>query len=109
MSAPSTSRLRRIVLTGSIAAITATGAWYGAGLKVQQERNEVGTTTFRVFEIILIRWQVKQATLEASDAEKMEQMQMLRGQLARQRDELQTKIDQLTNGTGLTTLPPRGR
>jgi hypothetical protein len=34
---------------------------------------------------------------------------MLRGQLARQRDELQTKIDQLTNGTGLTTLPPRGR
>ena len=109
MSAPSTSRLRRIVLTGSIAAITATGAWYGAGLKVQQERNEVRTTTFRVFEIILIRWQVKQATLEASDAEKMEQMQMLRGQLARQRDELQTKIDQLTNGTGLTTLPPRGR
>ena len=109
MSNPSTAKIRRIVLTGSIAAITATGAWYGAGLKVQQERNEVRITTFRVFEIILTQWQVKQATLEASDAEKMEQMQMLRGQLARQRDELQTKIDQLTNGTGLTTLPPRGR
>jgi hypothetical protein len=53
--------------------------------------------------------QVKQATLEASDAEKMEQMQTLRTQLARQRDELQTKIDQLTNGTGLTSKPPRGR
>jgi hypothetical protein len=42
MSNPSTAKIRRIVLTGSIAAITATGAWYGAGLKVQQERNEVG-------------------------------------------------------------------
>jgi predicted secreted protein len=41
MSNPNTAKLRRIVLTGSIAAITATGAWYGAGLKVQQERNEV--------------------------------------------------------------------
>lgn len=42
MSNLSTAKIRRIVLTGSIAAITATGAWYGAGLKVQQERNEVG-------------------------------------------------------------------
>jgi hypothetical protein len=46
MSNPSTAKIRRIVLTGSIAAITATGAWYGAGLKVQQERNEVGKNMF---------------------------------------------------------------
>ena len=46
MSNPSTAKIRRIVLTGSIAAITATGAWYGAGLKVQQERNEVGKIMF---------------------------------------------------------------
>jgi len=55
MSNPSTAKIRRIVLTGSIAAITATGAWYGAGLKVQQERNEVGTCLTQVFYIILIR------------------------------------------------------
>jgi hypothetical protein len=41
MSGPSTASVRRIVLTGSIAAITATGTWYGAGLKTQQERNQV--------------------------------------------------------------------
>jgi hypothetical protein len=41
MSGPSTASIRRIVLTGSIAAITATGTWYGAGLKTQQERNQV--------------------------------------------------------------------
>jgi hypothetical protein len=47
--------------------------------------------------------------LEASDAEKLKQMEMLRGQLVRQRDELQTKIDQLINGTGPASMPPRGR
>jgi hypothetical protein len=62
-----------------------------------------------LYTILIRRWQVKQATLEASDAEKMEQMETLRSQLARQRDELQTKIDQLTNGTGPTSMPPRGR
>ena len=36
-------QLRRIVLTGSIAAITATGAWYGAGLKMKQEVKKVVT------------------------------------------------------------------
>jgi len=47
--------------------------------------------------------------MEASDAEKLEQMEMLRGQLARQRGELQTKIDRLTNNTGPASMPPRGR
>jgi hypothetical protein len=42
MSALTTKSLRRYVLTGSVAAITATGAWYGAGLKTQQERDQVG-------------------------------------------------------------------
>jgi hypothetical protein len=37
MSAAQQAKIRRIVWTGSIAAITATGAWYGAGLKTQQE------------------------------------------------------------------------
>jgi len=30
-------KIRRIVWTGSIAAVTATGAWYGAGLKAKEE------------------------------------------------------------------------
>ena len=64
---------------------------------------------FQVLRDILIRRQVKQATLEASDAEKLKQMETLRGQLVRQRDELQTKIDQLINGTGPASMPPRGR
>ncbi|KZF20941.1 hypothetical protein L228DRAFT_270201 [Xylona heveae TC161] len=33
------AKLRRLVLTGSVAAITATGAWYGAGIKTRQEYN----------------------------------------------------------------------
>jgi hypothetical protein len=32
---------RRIVWTGSIAAVTATGAWYGAGLKIKKEHKQV--------------------------------------------------------------------
>jgi hypothetical protein len=41
MSGPSTASVRRVVLTGSIAAITAVGTWYGAGLKTEQERKQV--------------------------------------------------------------------
>ncbi|KAM0712393.1 hypothetical protein Q7P37_011489 [Cladosporium fusiforme] len=79
MSAPSTNKVRRFVLTGAVAAITATGTWYGAGLKTQQERNHD-----------------KNAILEASAEQQLEQMETLRGQLTTRRDELQTKIDQLT-------------
>ena len=34
-------KIRRIIMTASIAAITATGAWYGAGLKTKQEIKQV--------------------------------------------------------------------
>lgn len=33
--------LRTYVITGAVAAITATGAWYGAGLKAQHEHKQV--------------------------------------------------------------------
>lgn len=36
--------IRRVVMTASVAAITATGAWYGAGLKTQKQAKEVGPT-----------------------------------------------------------------
>jgi len=34
-------KIRRIVWTGAIAAVTATGAWYGAGLKTKGEIKQV--------------------------------------------------------------------
>ena len=39
-SAPNNPKLRRIILTASIATIAATGAWYGVGLKTDQERKK---------------------------------------------------------------------
>lgn len=41
----STTRARNIILTGAVAAITATGAWYGAGLKTRQEISQVRYST----------------------------------------------------------------
>lgn len=42
-SAPkmATNKVRLYALTGAVAAITATGAWYGAGLNMRQELKEV--------------------------------------------------------------------
>jgi hypothetical protein len=44
MSGPQFANFRRFVLTGSIAAVTATGAWYGAGLKMKQDIKQVYLT-----------------------------------------------------------------
>ncbi|CAC9889934.1 unnamed protein product, partial [Aureobasidium pullulans] len=41
MSTPQFATFRRFVLTGSIAAVTATGAWYGAGLKMKQDIKQI--------------------------------------------------------------------
>ena len=40
----SQQKARRIILTIGVAATTATGAWYGAGLKTKQELNHVSST-----------------------------------------------------------------
>ncbi|OQN97082.1 hypothetical protein B0A48_16886 [Cryoendolithus antarcticus] len=88
MSTPTALTIRRYVLTGSVAAITATGVWYGAGLKTRQERK-----------------QVIAAVVEAPLAEQLEQMALYRASLVRQRDGLQTKIDQLTG----KAEPPKHR
>lgn len=38
MSVPARlQKIRRIVWTGAIASVTATGAWYGAGLRIQSD------------------------------------------------------------------------
>jgi hypothetical protein len=110
MSGPSTASIRRIVLTGSIAAITATGTWYGAGLKTQQERNQVRHCgLLALYKHLAYVKQDKQATLESAASDQLAQMEALRGQLAHRRDELQAKIDQLTTKTVPANLPPRGR
>jgi hypothetical protein len=38
-------KTKRIILTGGVAAITATGVWYGAGLKIQSEEKKVRCPT----------------------------------------------------------------
>lgn len=44
--------IRRVVWTGAIAATTAVGAWYGAGLKTQQEMKKVSFTILRYFCVL---------------------------------------------------------
>ncbi|KAI9791355.1 MAG: hypothetical protein M1835_000372 [Candelina submexicana] len=71
-------RIKRIILTGAIAAITATGAWYGAGLKTRQEFKQ---------EI--------QARRDATPAEKIAQLESARGSLLARRSGLERKIADL--------------
>ncbi|CAK1354634.1 uncharacterized protein RHO25_001583 [Cercospora beticola] len=46
------NKARIYALTGSVAAITATGAWYGAGLNMRQEYKQVQTFTI-VYILVL--------------------------------------------------------
>ncbi|KAI9721263.1 MAG: hypothetical protein M1812_002425 [Candelaria pacifica] len=71
-------RIRRIVLTGAIAAITATGAWYGAGLKTRQE----------------LKLEVK-ARRDATPAEKIAQLETARSSLLARKFGLERKIADL--------------
>ncbi|GIZ39462.1 hypothetical protein CKM354_000284400 [Cercospora kikuchii] len=72
------SKARIYALTGSVAAITATGAWYGAGLNMRQEYK-----------------QERQKAYEATATEKLAQLETMRAQLQRTKDDLQAKIDKL--------------
>lgn len=108
MAAKSANKIRRVILTGAVAGITATGAWYGAGLKVQQERKQVSNSDFQFFRNRqLTSDQEKQAVLEASPANQLEQMESLRSQLLGRKGELQRKIDELTGK--VEPQPARGR
>lgn len=46
------NRVRIFALTGGVAAITATGAWYGAGLKTRQEFKQVSLPSFSIQHIL---------------------------------------------------------
>lgn len=71
-------KVRRIVWTGAIAAVTATGAWYGAGLKTQKEIK-----------------QVIDKRREATPEEKIAQLEEQRGGLIAKRIGLEKKIQEL--------------
>ncbi|KAM3415715.1 hypothetical protein BST61_g9229 [Cercospora zeina] len=83
------NKARLYALTGSIAAITATGAWYGAGLNMRQEYKQ----------------EIKKAT-EATPTEKLAQLETRRAQLHRTKEELQVKIDKLHGKTSDPTSSP---
>ncbi|KAG9242720.1 hypothetical protein BJ878DRAFT_543985 [Calycina marina] len=68
-------KVRRIVWTGAIAAVTATGVWYGAGLKITKEKKQ---------EIQKLR--------EATPVEKIAQLEEARGVLLAKRGGLERKI-----------------
>ncbi|KAF2499229.1 hypothetical protein BU16DRAFT_603220 [Lophium mytilinum] len=70
--------IRRFIMTGAVAGITATGALYGAGLKTKQE------------------WkQEKQKVLDATPDEKIAQLEIARERLEGRRKEMERKIAQV--------------
>jgi len=71
-------KIRRIVLTASVAAITATGAWYGAGLRIKDEAKTISEKR-------------REATVE----EKLALLDEKRGQLVTKRIGLERKIAEL--------------
>ncbi|KAK3690588.1 hypothetical protein LTR37_019084 [Vermiconidia calcicola] len=86
MSSVSSQSIRRYILTASVTAITVTGAWYGAGLKSRQEFKKEKT-----------------AALEATPAQKIEQLESTKFRLLQQKADLQTKIDRLSAKTNTTS------
>lgn len=92
--------IRRIVWTGSIAAVTATGAWYGAGLKMKSEHQQVRFPSPLPFPHHVLRpsankTQEIQRRRETSPAEKIAQLEETRGALIAKRIGLENKIRQL--------------
>ncbi|RDW80231.1 hypothetical protein BP6252_04869 [Coleophoma cylindrospora] len=79
--------IRRVVWTGAIASTTAVGAWYGAGLKTQQE----------------IKTEIKKRH-EATPAEKIAQLEESRGALVAKRLGLERKIEEIERRKSGATL-----
>ncbi|KAG9590865.1 hypothetical protein KCU77_g7693, partial [Aureobasidium melanogenum] len=78
MSAPQFATFRRFVLTGSIAAVTATGAWYGAGLKMKQDIK-----------------QERQKAAEATPLQQITELETYRANLMQKKIMLDKKIEEL--------------
>lgn len=90
-------KIRRIILTGAITAITVTGAWYGAGLKTKSEINQVSLylpVQLSACSILTDRMmlQAVQQRREASPAERIAQLEERKGALVAKRFGLEKKI-----------------
>jgi len=72
-------KIRRFVMTGAVFAITATGAWYGAGLKTQQEFKKE-----------------KKILLEASPEERIAQLESAKARLMSKKLEMERKIAEVS-------------
>lgn len=110
MAAYANTSAWRYFLTISVASITATGVYFGAGLKNDQEFKQVSKHAVRGFrrdnvDQIL---QERKAVLEASPAERIQQLEIAKARLQQQSNDLERKIDSLTNGLPSTT-EDRGR
>jgi hypothetical protein len=95
-------KIRRIVWTGAVAAVTATGAWYGAGLKTKSEIKHVWANLFSSFlpptginQLTGKMTQVVQKQHEATPAEKIARLEEQRGALVAKRMGLERKIKEL--------------
>lgn len=105
----SQQKIQRMVWAGAIAAVTATGAWYGAGLKTRQEIEQVrfpfsycpSFFQYSISGAILIdridfpSRQVAKKVQEATPEEKIAQLEEIRATYVTKQMGIQRKIDEL--------------
>ncbi|KAF2135238.1 uncharacterized protein K452DRAFT_239736 [Aplosporella prunicola CBS 121167] len=77
---PSPQTIRRVAITGAVASVTAMGAWYGAGLKTQQDYQEV---------------RARQVVYELPVEERIAGLETKRARLLTQKSDLEAKIAQV--------------
>jgi len=99
--------VRRWVMTGSVAAITAMGAWYGAGLKIEQDvKNVINTHGQRFLPITDVYLQEKRQRIEATPEQQIQRLEDRRLRLMRDRNGIQRKLDEITARQSNTQAPP---
>lgn len=94
---PPPPKARILILTISVGTIAATGAWYGASLKTDQELKKVLPFPLRTLQVhnnwlILRVKQAVQKTQEATPAERSAQLRETREALRAQQKELERKV-----------------
>lgn len=106
----SSQRGWRYALTIGVAGITASCAWFGAGMKSYQEHTQVrlALSHFICSSVWLTLFQERKAALQASPEQKIHNLETVRKKLSDQSVHLQRKIEALEKGTPMPT-EDRGR
>lgn len=106
----SSQRAWRYALTLGVAGITASGAWFGAGLKSYGEHKQVLIPCLHIhtLRVLLTYPQERKAALEASPEQKIRNLESVKAKLLDQSVQLQAKIESLEKGVPLATQD-RGR